>query len=163
MRREQQGYMIIEAAVYGFILLILLGVAYAAMYGCIDRSIALHRNADGFVSALRTGEHWRADVRGATNAIRVETEPPQFHIPSAHGEILYRFETNAILRRAGSNPWTVLLPSVKSSQMQPDARERVSAWRWELELLPVRKDNSNTNRIRPLFSFVAVPGGSTNK
>jgi hypothetical protein len=34
----------------------------------------------------------------------------------------------------------VLLPKVKSSQMQAEARAGVTAWRWELELTPRRKE-----------------------
>jgi hypothetical protein len=163
MKRQEHGYLILETGVYIFVLLILMGVAYAAMYRCIDRSVALHKNADALISALRAGEHWRADVRAATGAIRTQEDSPQLLIPTGHGEILYRFETNAILRRAGSNSWYTLLPNVRSSQMQSDARQHTAAWRWELELLPVKKDGSNTNRIRPLFTFIAVPAGVTNK
>ena len=163
MKRQEHGYLILEIGVYIFVLLILMGVAYAALYRCIDRSLALHKNADGLISALRAGEHWRADVRAAKGSIRTETEPPQLQIPTDHGEILYRFETNAILRRAGSNSWFVLVSNVRSSQMQADPREHAAAWRWELELLPVKKDGSNTNRIRPLFTFIAVPGPVMNK
>src|SRR5690242_3428068 len=98
MKAREHGYLILETGVYIFVLLILMGVAYMAMYRCIDRSLALHKNADALISALRAGEHWRADVRAATGAIRTEVEPAQLQIPTGHGEIAYRFETNTILR-----------------------------------------------------------------
>ena len=46
----------------------------------------------------------------------------------------------------------VLLPKVKLSQMQPEARGGVTAWRWELELTPRRKEAALPLR----FTFVAA-------
>jgi len=160
--QSECAYMIIETMVYLSVLFTLLGVAYVAMYRCIDRSVALRRNADALTSAVQAGEHWRADVRAANAPIQNERQEV-IHIPTARGEILYRFETNAVLRRAPSNAWVRVLANVKSSAMQPDARQRLTAWRWELELLPVKKDTSNTNRIHPLFTFIAVPDANIVK
>ena len=160
--QSECAYMIIETMVYLSVLFTLLGVAYVAMYRCIDRSVALRRNADALTSAVQAGEHWRADVRAANAPIQNERQEV-IHVPTALGEILYRFETNAVLRRAPSNAWVRVLANVKSSAMQPDARQRLTAWRWELELLPVKKDTSNTNRIHPLFTFIAVPDANIVK
>jgi hypothetical protein len=156
-RRARNAYTIIETAVYMSVLFVLLGAGYLAMDRCIDRSLALRRNADALTSALQAGEHWRTDVRAATGPIQNERGQSLVHIPSDRGEILYLFATNAVLRRSASNSWVRLLSNVKSSVMQRDAREQVTAWRWELELLTVKKDTSNTNRIQPLFTFIAVP------
>ena len=65
----QRGYLLIEALVYIAVVVTLLGVAYAAMYRCVDRSFALRRNADDITSALHAGERWRADVRAATSRV----------------------------------------------------------------------------------------------
>ncbi len=162
MKAKQKGYMIIETGIYLTVLLVLLGVGYSAMYRCIDRSVALRRNADALTSALQAGEHWRADVRVANAPIKSESREI-LRIPTARGEIIYRFETNAVLRRAPSNSWVRVLADVKNSQMQPDPREHVTAWRWEIELLPVKKDTANTNRLHPLFTFVAVPTANIAK
>src|ERR1019366_10279726 len=54
------GYLLIEALVYIGVVAALLGVAYAAAYRSIDRSIALRRSADDITSALHAGERWRA-------------------------------------------------------------------------------------------------------
>jgi hypothetical protein len=149
--------------IYLSALFVLLGAGYMAMYRCIDRSVALRRNAEGLTSALRAGEHWRADVRSATGPIRSENESGLLHIPTSRGEILYRFETNSMMRRVSSNSWVQMMGGVKNSEMHADARAQVSAWRWEFELLPVRKDTVDTNRFHPLFTFIAVPPVNTTK
>ena len=58
-----RGISIIECLVYGFVLLVLLGVAYCAFYRCVENSYTLRRNAEDIATALRAGERWRADVR----------------------------------------------------------------------------------------------------
>ena len=79
MKRQQHGYLLIEALVYIGVVAALLGVAYAAAYRCIDRSIALRRNANDITSALHAGERWRANVRAATSQVRLEsTEAGRF-------------------------------------------------------------------------------------
>jgi hypothetical protein len=155
--------MIIESLVYISVLFTLLGVGYAAVYRCLDRSVALRRNADDIAAALHVGERWRADVRDAGPHVASQTNnsSSSFRLATARGEIIYRFETNSILRRVGSNQWVRLLPNVKWSTMQSDSRKTVTACQWDFELLPCKKDTSNTNSIHPLFSFLAVPHGTT--
>jgi hypothetical protein len=157
--RRQHAYMMMEALVYMSVLFALLGVGYMAVYRCIDRSVALRHNADDITVALNAGERWRADVRAAGAQAKFETNASGsgLHLATARGEIVYRLETNSIFRRAGSNQWVCLLPNVKWSVMESDQRKTVTAWRWDFELLTYKKDTSNTNRIHPLFTFLAVP------
>lgn len=156
------GYMLIECLVYISALLILLGLGYAAFYRCLENSVALRRSADDIANALHAGERWRADLRAANGTIRVEgTSRDQIlHLPGARGGVAYQFSTNVVLRRVGSGPWTRLLANVKSSSMESDPRPSVVAWRWELELKPRSK---RLGRVRPLFTFIAVPERSSTK
>ena len=157
--RGQRGYLLIEALVYIAVVVTLLGAGYAAMYRCVDSSIALRRNADDITSALHAGERWRADVRAATSQVRVEnTDAGQLlYLEGTRGAVVYRFTTNAVFRRVSAGPWVRLLQSVKSSSMAADPREYVTAWRWELELQPRAKASVKPGRVRPLFTFLAVP------
>jgi hypothetical protein len=143
----------------------LLAAGYVAVDRCIDRSAALYRNANDITSTLHAGEVWRADVRSARGAITSESNPSSqtLQMSTARGEILYHFETNTLSRRVGSNSWVCLLPRVRACSMREDRRNQVTAWKWELELLPYRKDSSNTNRIVPLFTFLAVPPQTETK
>jgi hypothetical protein len=151
--------MLTECLVYIGLLFVVLGAGYLAMDRCIDNSLVLRRNADDIASALRAGERWRADVRTASAGARLEnSEDSQTLVLSgARGDTSYRFSTNAVLRRVGQGPWVRLLGNVKSSTMQSDPRQRVTAWRWELELQPRAKASVKASRIRPLFTFLAVP------
>jgi hypothetical protein len=159
------AYLLIEALVYIAAVFVLLGAGYAAMYRCIDSSIALRRSADDITSALHAGERWRADVRSATNQFRLED--------TAHGQLLYldgpsntvvySFSTNGVFRWLGTGPWVRLLPNVKSSTIQADPREYVTAWRWELELQPRTTGSVKPGSVRPLFTFIAVPKGTSSK
>ncbi len=164
-RARRHAYLLVEVLVYIAVVVALLGVAYAAMYRCIDSSIALRRNADDITNALHAGERWRADVRSATSPPRLEnTEAGQFlHLDGARGAVVYRFSTNAVCRRLGTGAWVRLLPNVKSSTMTADPRPHVTAWRWELELQPRGSGSVKPSRVRPLFTFIAVPEGHSTK
>jgi type II secretory pathway pseudopilin PulG len=159
--RLQRGYTIIETGVYLAVFFVLSGAAYMAMYRGIDRSLGLRRNAEAISSTLQAGEHWRGDIRKATGPIEIHSDSA-IRIPTSQGEINYRFETNSIWRRANSNAWMEFLAGVKTSLVTTDTRDQVTAYRWELELLPVKKDLNNTNRFHPLFTFIAVPEQKAN-
>lgn len=160
-RSGQRAYLLIETLVYIGVLAALLGVGYSAMYRCIDSSIALRRNADEITSALHAGERWRADVRSAGTQPRLEstTEAGQLLcLSTPHGAVNYRFAANALFRQLDGGPWVCLLRNVKSSTMTADPRKEVVVWRWELELQPRQSGSVKPGRIRPLFTFLAVPG-----
>jgi len=151
----QSGYMLIEALVYIGVSFLLLGIGFAAMYRCIDNSVGLRRSADDITSVLHAGERWRADVRATVRPIKLESLPTEqvLHLPGPQAEIDYRYAEGAVFRRIGSGAWTQLLTNVSSSTVQPDPRQTLVAWRWELEL----KTRAKASRIRPLFTFMAVP------
>jgi len=154
---QEPAYLMVECLVYIGVLFLVLGVGYVALYACIDSSVTLRRSADDITTALHAGERWRADVRAATGVISLESHPDGeiLHIPTARGDISYRATTNAMLRRVASGPWVSLLPNMKSFNMESDAREKVASWRWDVELEPRRK--ASVTRLRPLFTFTAVP------
>ena len=162
---NNRAYLMIEALVYIAVVFVLLGAGYAAMYRCVDNSIALRRNADDITSALHAGERWRADVRSATSQARLETTDAGqlLSFESPRGPVSYRFSTNAVLRSVGAGPWTRLLPNVKSSTMKSDPRQYASPWCWELELAPRTQGSVKPGRVRPLFTFIAVPEGNQSK
>ena len=150
------GYQLIECMVYIAVLFTLLSAAYLAFYRFMDNSLALRRSTDDIAKALHAGECWRADLRAATRDIRQEdnADGAVVVIPGTHGGVAYQTTTNAVLRRVGSGAWTPLLERVKLSTMASDPRPNVTAWRWELELQPRSR---KPVRVRPLFTFIAVP------
>jgi hypothetical protein len=77
----------------------------------------------------------------------------------SNGEVAYLFSTNAVYRRVGTGRWSTVLENVEASTVTADRRSRVTAWRWELELQTRKKRLSNA---RPLFTFIAVPAGSSS-
>jgi hypothetical protein len=152
-----RAYLMIECLVYLSVIVILLGAMFVMFYRCVDSSVGLRRNADDITSALHAGERWRADVRASTGMliVQADTEGAILRIPNGKGDVCYRFLTNAILRRVSSGTWTCVLSNVKNFQMESDPRQNVTCWRWELELEPRRK--GQVTRLRPLFTFTAVP------
>lgn len=162
-RRDSLAYLMIECLVYIGVIVLLLGAMFVMFYHCVDSSVGLRRNADDITSALHAGERWRADVRGATGVLVVEPNPEGdiLRIPNGKGDVRYRFMTNAILRRTGSGGWSCVLVNVKDFHMESDPRQIVMGWRWELELEPRRK--GAVTRLRPLFTFRAVPNQIPNK
>jgi hypothetical protein len=153
----QHAFLTVECLVYIGVLAILLGAAFVTFYRCVDSSLGLRRNADDITSALHAGERWRADVRASTGVLMVEADPQGdiLRIPNGKSDVSYRLMTNSILRRTGAGPWICLLPNVKTFRMESDPRHIVTSWHWELELEPRRK--GAVTRLRPLFTFTAVP------
>jgi hypothetical protein len=152
---RERGVTLIDCLVYIALSVILLTAAGIAFSRFQDNTKGLRRNADDITRALHVGEVWRMDIRAATGAIEAELEDQTIHIPTRTAEVSYRFADAQVWRKANRGAeWTAVLAKVKHSQMQADDRARVKAWRWEVELETVKK----SARVRPLFTFVAVPG-----
>jgi hypothetical protein len=158
-RCKERGYLLTEALVYIGVVFVLLGVGYMALYRCIDSSVVLRRNADDVSAALHAGERWRADIRAATQPIisRTTNDSLVLQLRGARGQVDYRFAEGVLDRRVGEGPWVRLMRNAKSCVMRAEARPNVSAWVWELELQPQAKASVKASRIRPLFTFLAVP------
>jgi len=154
--RHRSAYTLAEMLVYMSLLFLILGMAYAAMYRSMDASAALRRNSSDIVETLKAGEQWREDVRAVTGLIQLEKTAQAITLRLPHGqtEIDYLFSTNTVSRRINTEDWALVLDHVKNSDFVTDPREKVTAWRWEVELQPSRK---RITRVQPLFTFVAVP------
>jgi len=149
------GYLLIECLVYMSVFVVVLGLGIGAFYVCLDHSKALHSAADDITAALHAGERWRADIRQATGTVIGEAVPggEQLRIPRGADDIIYTFSAGEIRRRMGASSFSeLLLAQVKASQMVRDQRGPVIAWRWELELLPRRRET----RLPLAFSFEAA-------
>jgi len=122
---------------------LLLGIGTAAFYFCWDHSRAVIFATDDIAAALRAGERWRADVRGATSTISVEPTATGevVRIPETGSEIVYRFAAGEVRREIATAKISRLaLPKVKTSEMKRELRDGVTAWQWELELAPRRHE-----------------------
>ena len=158
-RARLSGITLIECVVYFAVFSILLGLGTAAFFFCWDHTKAVAYATSDIESALRAGEHWRADVRAATGPISVETATwgQTVTIPEGEKQIVYHFAAGELRRQtAPENVSQLLLSKVKSSQMQSDPRGHVAAWRWELELTDRRRET----RLPLLFTFEAVAPNS---
>ena len=156
LKRELQprAFTIIECLVYMGVYVTLLGFASFAFYRCYDHMKAMRRNSEDIINAVHAGEAWRNDVRRATKPPTYELADQRLRVQRSDKEVVYRFANGQVFRQVGAGaPWVVLLPRVHRSEMQADPRARVAAWRWELEL----QSQQRNARVRPLFTFVAVP------
>jgi type II secretory pathway pseudopilin PulG len=161
-RRRLAGITLIECVVYIGVFAVVAGLSISIFLQSWSDSNALRRNAEDIVSALHAGDQWRADVRAATGPIQPATVDgvQELRIPAAGGEVVYSVSKGELRRyAAGETVGWVWLANVKTSQMQPDPRQDVAAWRWELELKPTRK----TALFKPLFTFESVNGGEKNR
>ncbi|HKS38143.1 MAG TPA: hypothetical protein VJW76_13180 [Verrucomicrobiae bacterium] len=155
--RRQAGIMLGECLIYISVWSVLLGLSFAAYYRVLDNTTRLRRSAADITRVLQAGERWREDVRQATGPLKpvgIEgTVEHALHVPQAAGEVVYYFTGTNLLRRAAADaPWIEFLARVNASRMNKDTRERVVAWRWEVELNAGKKKPA----VRPLFSFQAV-------
>lgn len=154
------GFTIIECLVYIVVMALILGMGLEAFYQCWDDNKAITRNGNDIVRTLQAGEAWRAEMRAATGPINTVTTNSEqtVRIPSGKKEVVYSFANGEVRKRTGGDgQWLVVLPKIKSSQMQIDKRDQVTAWRWDVELESQRKNA----RVHPLFSFEVVPGNSS--
>ncbi|MBM3882016.1 MAG: hypothetical protein FJ387_20230 [Verrucomicrobia bacterium] len=151
-----RGIMLLEALVYCAVLFLVTGMAVMAFHRTLDHTRQLRRVTEDISHALEAGERWRAEVR------RAEQPPRMFevmglqalHLPRGEGEVVYIFDGRSVQRRSSTNaPWATVVPRVKHSRFVCDPRERVTAWRWELEFEPGRPSAT----MRPRFTFTAVP------
>jgi len=134
--------------------MVLLGLGTVAFYHCFDNMKGLRRNANDITRAVNAGELWRNDIRAAARTIQVDEADQTIRIPQRDREVFYKFADTQVFRKTGADaPWLPLLSKVQGSQMTRDLRAHVTAWRWELELQTLRKEA----RVRPLFTFLAVP------
>lgn len=156
LRRHERAMLLIDCVMYVGLFFLITGIAFCVFYNCWDSSKHFRRNTDEISGTLKAGERWRADVRSAAAPLSAEntSDGPMLHILQKSSEIDYRFSGNALWRRAGAKAeWVEVLPKVKSSRMEADARKQITGWRWEVELQSQRKNA----RIVPLFTFEAVP------
>ncbi len=152
---NQSGVALLDCLVYLSLLMIVLGLAYAGFYAVFENTMRLNRNAADIVRALQAGDQWREDVRRASGAPKLLELQGQtaLHIPQTNGDLVYFFKTNTVLRKAGAAAPVLFLPQVKDSRMEIDQRRHVASWRWEVEL----QKPGTTSRLKPLFTFQAVP------
>jgi Tfp pilus assembly protein FimT len=153
--RRRSAMMLIECLVYIAVFTVLTGIGLAAFYFCWDHTRATIYATDEVESALRAGEGWRADVRAATGKISVENTATGEVVTIPEGErmVVYRFAAGELHREIpAQNNSRVLLPKVKTSEMTTEARDGVTAWRWELAVTPRRKEAP----LPLLFTFEAA-------
>lgn len=157
-RLRQRGYLMTEAIVYISAVGLLLTVGLIAMFRCVDNSLVMRRNADDIARAMHIGELWRSDMRAAAKVFWVQEMDQdilQLEVPGKR--IQYRFSDGAVYRRINAGPWGRVLEEVKASTMQPEARSQATCWHWDLELKPRVRAAAAPGRMRPLFTFIAVP------
>ncbi len=154
-RRYIAGVSLIECLVYVAVFAILLGGGTAAFYFCWDHTRAVIFTSNEIESAMRAGEVWRSDVRAATGKISIETTATgeTVKIPTSGKEIIYQLHDGELRREIPTqNSSRLLLEKVKTSEVKTVSRDGVSAWRWELELAPRRKEA----HFPLLFTFEAA-------
>ena len=152
---RQSGVTLIECLVYVAVFTILLAIGTVSFYFCWDHTRATIFTANEVGAALRAGECWRADVRAATGKITVVTSAAgeTIRIPGVGKQILYRFENGELRRDVPAQHISrLLLEKVKASEMKTEARDTVTAWRWELEVTPRRHET----HIPLFFTFEAA-------
>jgi hypothetical protein len=154
-QRFTAAYMLVECLIYIAVLAVVMEIAFSAFYRYLTNSHELARNAHDILRTVQAGESWRADVREAV-------APPQivsadgltaFEIPQSNLRVAYLFDEGSIWRKAGEAPPKEILSGVKVSTIVKDQRDRVTSWRWEIELRTKKK----VIHLRPLFTFQAVP------
>ena len=159
MARRERAIVLIDLMVYMALLAFILILLAVVFDQGMQQSGHLRRNIADIERAMKAGERWRAEVRSATGEPWLQTVDGVefFHIPIGTNQIAYSFQSNRVYRFISTNEgWQVALRDVKSAQVLAERREHAAGWRWEIEL----ERRQKTVHVRPLFTFLAVPGKS---
>ena len=160
--RRSSGASLVECLAYIGVLAVLMSTGSYAISKAWRASREMNHNSQDIQSALSAGERWRADIRAARGTIRLEnTTGPEatLIIPTGENVVMYQHTNGALLRRsAPRGSWVVVLRRATNSTMHSLTQSGVAAWRWELEMSPSRKHAG----VRPLFTFTAVPGNTSD-
>ena len=162
LARRTAAYLLSECLIYIGMFTLVVGLGFSAFYRTLEHSRDLRRNADDIVRALKAGERWRDDIRRATTTPTVfaRDQITILDIRQASGVVSYTFDGGSIWRKTAQRDTAEeIIPGVKASQMQMDSRAHVKSWRWEVELSSRKK----TPRVKPLFTFQAVPQASERR
>jgi Tfp pilus assembly protein FimT len=160
--KSERGLTLIEALAYIAVLAVIIAIAGKTFGRAWDQSRAIQRNTDDIKRVLHAGERWRRDIRAATGRIEAQTvEGAQgCIIPTAGGQVVWLLSSNVVRRSAAAEqPEFVMVPRAKDCRFAADERGKVTAWRWDVELLPAQKQA----RVKPLFTFTAVPPQEKNQ
>lgn len=158
--RRCSGITLIECLVYLSMFFVIATLAFGALRKGWSAHRAIQQNAADIAAALSAGELWRTDIRAASGAIRSIEEDGALWVEVPRGDalVVYAFHNGQVWRASNPQAKPVpLLRRVRSSEMKMDRRESVVAWQWELELKP----SHAKARLRPLFTFTAVPAASS--
>lgn len=153
--RNSSAFSLIECLVYISVFTLVMFLAMQVFFQTRDSSDRLRRNADDITRALHAGERWREDVRTATAPPRAVEKDGQhwLAIPRGTNLTVYIHFKDTVWRQESTNQtWQPALARVKSSHMDADARQHVTAWRWEVEL----HTKDPKKRVTPLFTFLAA-------
>lgn len=152
MRRHSRGMLLVQMIVYVAVLGIVMNVAGVLYYRYTRSSIGLARNTSDILRTTQAGERWREDIRRALQA-EATLDGQILTAKQRAATVRYRFAKGSVWRQGkGDRGWVLVLAKVRSSRMLRDTRNGVESWRWEVEL-----ESSRKPRIRPLFTFRAVP------
>ncbi|NBV21970.1 MAG: hypothetical protein EBS05_08625 [Proteobacteria bacterium] len=149
------AFTLIECLVWVAMLAMIFGFILQLFFSGRAGADGLRRNADDITRALHAGERWREDVRTATAPPRLIEQDGhrQLVVQTGTNVIAYAFFEDTVWRRPQTNQaWQPALVRVKASRMEADPRERITAWRWELEL----QAKDPKKRVTPLFTFLAA-------
>ena len=160
-RAGEAGITLVDCLVYISLLGVFLYLTSVAVFQADMGSKQLRRNATEIARAVRVGEAWREDVRGATGVVEVVRGAggEGVRIPRAQGAVVWAFREAGVWRTREGRAGELLLPGVKASEMRADPQALAGVWRWEVELQTTRTNAS----VRPLFSFSAVAGTGVTK
>ena len=153
-RQTERGILLVDCMVYIALWSVVVGLAFASFYRCLDQTRHLSRNASDIARALQAGERWREDIHQAMGELALieSGEAQELRIPQRL-ETWFTFQgRNRVPAGREKSRWAQLLADVKESSMQKDPRAHVTAWRGSRT-----ENHAKVVRLRPLFTFQAVP------
>lgn len=151
----RRAVFLIQCLVFIAAWFVIANFAFKALFTLVQGTNRLRATGQDIVSAMNIGEQWRADIRAATGPIETKLDQAGLRLEIPHGDlrIIYFQDEHKLIRRHADGTQTVtLLRDVANCSYVREQRGPVTAWRWELEMIP----NDHRSKTKPLFTFLAV-------
>src|SRR5690349_359902 len=95
---QRRGFSIIDCMVYAGVFVVVMGLAYFALYRCLENLKHVRRNSDDITRAVNAGEVWRGDIRAAKLPIQFDEADQTLRVTRDDREVSYRFADGQLLR-----------------------------------------------------------------
>lgn len=153
------GATLVEMLVFFSLLLVLMGIGFAAYDRVWFESRRLEQRADAVRGLVQFGERWREDVRSASGPPSVHADGRGMDIPVGTRVVTWRFEGKPafLSRTVEGEPFQLAPWPLWGGTYSRIPRTNCTGWASDIQLLP-----SRSAPRPPVLRFIAASSRTSN-